>query len=145
MRIPVFITGAILLAFPGCNKTCDNCMSVAFRIRLLDAATGIPLENALVVAHPSQEISDTAHYSAVDTQYVIFGLPGTYSLEISRENYQNFSISGLTVGQWDQDQCDAHSNTIHMTIKAFPASAQKTIGADSASYKIVSSFVAGGC
>jgi hypothetical protein len=120
-------------------------MSVAFRIQLVDSTTGIILENALVVAHPSQETSDTGHYSVADSEYVIFGLPGTYSLDVSQENYKSFSISGLTVGQWDQDQCESHSNTIHMTIKVYPASAPKDAQAKTASYEIVRSFTSGGC
>lgn len=120
-------------------------MSVAFRIHLVDATTGIPLANALVVAHPSQQTSDTAHFAAVDSEYEIFGLPGTYSLEVSQENYQSFSISGLTVGQWDQDQCDSHANTVNMTIKVSPVSSQKSATAKTAPYEIVRSFASGGC
>jgi hypothetical protein len=120
-------------------------MSVAFRIRLIDAATEISLPNAIVVAQSSQQVSDTGNYAASDTEYVIFGLPDTYSLKVSLENYQSFSISGLAVGQWDQDECDDHSNTVHMTIKVYPASAGKNTKAKTASYEIVSSFVSGGC
>jgi hypothetical protein len=145
MRNFLFTIAVLFLTSFCCNKTCNNCMSVAFRIKLVDATTGTPLANALVVAHVSQQTSDTAHFAAVDSEYEIFGLPGTYSLDVSQENYQSFSIPGLTVGQWDQDQCNAHASTVNMTIKVSPASAQKSAAAKTAPYEIVRSFASGGC
>lgn len=48
-------------------------------------------------------------------QYIVYGLPGEYSISISHPLYDTFSQNGLYVSQWTEVTCK-HANTENLVI-----------------------------
>ncbi len=128
---------SVLLLFSLCSKqegyNCVNCMSVAFRIQLLDSRDGSLIRNATIIAI-NQSKHDTiivdssymAQRAVFDSavEYVIWGAPGSYSLEIHHTAYDTFYQSGLTVTQWSEVTCE-HANTENLFIRLYKSALAK--------------------
>ena len=105
----------------GCNqsapeKPCPNCIDLAFKIAMVDS-TGKKLSGFTVKF--INDLMDTAvandstsiHWRS-DSCYSIFGKSGTYTIEITNENYSPISLSGIVA---TQNRCGIN-NTKNLTI-----------------------------
>jgi hypothetical protein len=119
----------ILLFIGSCTTkqegyTCVNCLSVALRIQLQDSQDSLMISNAKIIAINTTKkdtITVDSSYMALwgpfDSvgQYIVYGLPGEYSIRISHPLYETFSQNGLYVSQWTEVTCE-HANTENLII-----------------------------
>ena len=122
------MTGILLFAGSCTTKHeeygCVNCPSVALRIQLQDSQDNSMISNAVIMAINTTK-GDTitvdstylAHWGTTDSagQYIVYGLPGEYSISISHPLYGSFSQNGLYVSQWSEVTCE-HANTENLII-----------------------------
>lgn len=103
---------------------CVNCPSVALRIQLQDAQDSSIISNAEIIAinkTRSDTITVDSAYMALwgtfdsTGQYIVYGLPGEYSISISHPLFEPFSQNGVYVSQWSEVTCE-HANTENLII-----------------------------
>jgi hypothetical protein len=103
---------------------CVNCLSVALRMQLCDAQDSSWISNAAIIAVNNTrkdtiivDSASMARWAMPDSagRYVVYGLPGEYSISISHPLYESFSHDGIYVSQWAEVTCE-HANTEHLII-----------------------------
>jgi hypothetical protein len=126
--IKLFMAG-ILLFIGSCTTKheeygCVGCPSVALRIQLQDSQDSSMIANAEIIAINTTKRDtvtvDSAYLALWGTtdsagQYIVYGLPGEYSISISHPLYESFSQNGLNVSQWSEVTCE-HANTENLII-----------------------------
>jgi hypothetical protein len=99
-------------------------MSVAFRIELQDSQDNGLIKNATIIAINTTKqdtiIIDSLYLennSDIDSagHYVVYGIPGEYSLSISHPLYSTFLENSIHVTQWSEVTCE-HANTENLII-----------------------------
>lgn len=113
----VFFTNLVLCTNE--EESCVKCKSVAFRIELQNSQDYALIKNARIIAI-NKTVQDTIIIDSLNSDslshYVIFGIPGDYSLSISHPLYSNFSVNSIIVTQWSEVTCE-HANTEKLKIR----------------------------
>jgi hypothetical protein len=123
------LMAGILLFIGSCTTKqeeygCVTCPSVALRIQLQDSQDSSKITTAKIIAINNTKrdtiIVDSTYmalWGPIDSagQYIVYGLPGEYSISISHPLFESFSQNGLYVSQWSEVTCE-HANTENLII-----------------------------